>query len=525
MKALMYLTKRSFINSIKKAVKKPVTLIAFIFGIAYGVFLFAMLAGLAVGVRFNSSSGLVIIMTLWAIYITLSNFMMYSSRKGVIFRPAHTHFVFTAPINPKLILLHGAWMNYVFSVIVWIILAVAGLTVFQVETWKVGLFFLAGCVLEIVLEVSVMVTIYANDRLPEKLMKGICTGIKILLIAITIAIVLYFRKEGISMESARAFIDWKGLQIFPVVGWSIAVYRLILLGPDTLNIVCSILYLLTVFLMTGLAVKMDCGGGYYEDAAKFADDYADMKKRKKNGEMVMGIEKKKKKFRKISETIQASGAKAIFYRQLLEYKKEKYFIFSKMSAFCLFFGVFFAYAMRKNAIESGYPQMFLLGTVAYISLVMTGYLGKWENELKTPYLFMIPDSAFKKLWYSTLIEHIKALVDGSLLCIPMGFFWKIQPLYVILCILIYTALQANRMYTKVIAQCLVGDVLGKTGQNLVRACIQMTVLGMGAMVAVLVGIFVNVNLIFPILLIYSIMVTVAVGLLASLRFGSMEQLA
>ena len=53
----------------------------------------------------------------------------------------------------------------------------------------------------------------------------------------------------------------------------------------------------------------------------------------------------------------------------------------------------------------------------------------------------------------------------------------------------------------------------------------MTVLGMGAMVAVLVGIFVNVNLIFPILLIYSIMVTVAVGLLASLRFGSMEQLA
>ena len=82
-----------------------------------------------------------------------------------------------------------------------------------------------------------MVTIYANDRLPERMMKGICTGIKILLIAITIAIVLYFRKEGISMESARTFIDWKGLQIFPVVGWSIAVYRLILLGPDTLNTV------------------------------------------------------------------------------------------------------------------------------------------------------------------------------------------------------------------------------------------------------------------------------------------------
>lgn len=256
MKALMYLTKRSFVNHIKRAVRKPVTLIALIFGVAYGIFLLFMLAGLAVGLRLDSASGLLIIMTVWAIYISLSNFMMYSSRKGVIFRPAHAHFVFTAPISPKIVLLHGAWMNYLFSIIFWVILSVAGLTVFQVEPWKVGLLFLTGCVLEILLEISVMVIIYANDRLPEKLMKGICLGIKILLAAITLAIILYFRREGLSVESARAFIDWRGLQLFPVVGWNIALYRLILLGPDTLNLLCSVLYLLTVGLLTTLAVRM-----------------------------------------------------------------------------------------------------------------------------------------------------------------------------------------------------------------------------------------------------------------------------
>ena len=78
---------------------------------------------------------------------------------------------------------------------------------------------------------------------------------------------------------------------------------------------------------------------------------------------------------------------------------------------------------------------------------------------------------------------------------------------------------------KVIAQCLVGDVLGTTGQNLVRVCIQMTVLGMGIAAAFLIGIFININLVFPILLIYSMIVTVAVGVIASLRFDSMEQLA
>ena len=39
MKALIYLTKRSFINNMKKAVHKPSTLIALIFGIAYGIFI------------------------------------------------------------------------------------------------------------------------------------------------------------------------------------------------------------------------------------------------------------------------------------------------------------------------------------------------------------------------------------------------------------------------------------------------------------------------------------------------------
>ena len=54
--------------------------------------------------------------------------------------------------------------------------------------------------------------------------------------------------------------------------------------------------------------------------------------------------------------------------------------------------------------------------------------------------------------------------------------------------------------------------------------IQSALLGAGAGVAVVVGIFVNMDFIFPIVLIYSMMVTVAVGVLASLRFNTMEQL-
>lgn len=524
MRALMYLTRRSLVNNLKKAVHKPSTLIALIFAIAYGIFIVISLGGLAASIRLDSVRGLLIIITVWSIYATLGNFMGYSSRKGIIFKPGHAHFVFTAPISPKLVLLNSAWMNYLVSTVLWVVLAIGGLTVFQVAPWKVLLFFLIGCVMELALEVAIMVFLYTNDHLPENLMKGIRFAIKVFLIGFTLLIVLYFRKNGMSVESASAFIDWKVLQMIPVIGWQIAVYRLILLGPTVLNVICSCLYAATVIVAVSAVWRMRCDGGYYEEAAKFADDYAELKQRQKNGEAVFSIGGKKRKFRQIKERIKAKGAKAIFYRQLLEYKKEKFFIFSKVTLIAVVIAFFLCYTLRDTAAESGVAELFLLGVIAYMSIVMSGYLGKWENELKNPYLYLIPDTPLKKLWYATLMEHIKALVDGSIICIPVGVFWRVEPVYVVFCILIYAVLQADRLYTKVIAQCLVGEIFGKTGQDLLRMCIQFALLGMGAGVAVLVGMFVNTALIFPILLLYSIMVTVAMGFIASLRFETMEQI-
>lgn len=105
MKALIYLIKRTAANNLKKAVRKPTTLLALIFGAAYGIFLIVMLGTLAVTVRIDSVQGLVILVTVWTIYITVGNFMSYASRKGILFRPAHSQFVFPAPISPKLVLI------------------------------------------------------------------------------------------------------------------------------------------------------------------------------------------------------------------------------------------------------------------------------------------------------------------------------------------------------------------------------------------------------------------------------------
>ena len=92
-------------------------------------------------------------------------------------------------------------------------------------------------------------------------MKGIRLAVKVVLIAFTLLIVLYFRRNGMSVESASAFIDWDVLQMLPVAGWQIAAYRLILLGPTTLNVICSCLYAATVVLAVAAVWHMRCDGG------------------------------------------------------------------------------------------------------------------------------------------------------------------------------------------------------------------------------------------------------------------------
>lgn len=523
MRALTYLTWRSFVNNIKKALKRPVTLVLIIFFAAYAVFVSLSLGRVIIELRFDSVQGLVVLVSVWTIYIFLCNLFGYSSRKGVLFRPGHTHFVFPAPISPKLILVHAAWMNYLLSVAVNLLFILAGLTVFGVCPWKMLLFFLAG-VLELTLEISIMVCLYTNETLPEWGIRAAGYLIKAFLAGVTLFLVLYFRREGLTLESASAFFDWPGLQMIPVIGWNIAVYRLILLGTTRLNMICSALYLCTVAGMFLLARHMKCEGAYFEDAAKFADDYAEMRRKKKNGEMVFGMEGKKKRIRHVSGDFRASGAKAIFYRQLLEYKKERFFIFSKITGMSLAVGLLLAFALRKNVAHSGMPQVFLLGIIAYMTLCMSGYLGKWESELKNPYLFLLPDTAFRKLWYSTLLEHGKALVDGCCLCIPIGIAWKISPVLLVQGILIYTVLQADKMYTKVIVQCLLGDLLGKSLQEVVRLLFQMFFLGFGVAAAVIIGLLADPDMIYPVTLVYSIIVTGLMGALAAIRFDSMEQL-
>ncbi len=523
MKGLWFVAKTSFINNVKRALKKPATylilciivLYAFIFG---GLFIGWKETGI-----FTSDKALVTILTIWVLFIFFSNFVTYAKKKGIIFRPSHAHFIFTAPVSPKAVLIMGAMKNYALGSLFAIVFLIVELYVFEIGFLKAFLLSIVVQAVETVFEASLIIFLYANEKITPKMTTLMCRAIYVLLLGTVAVGVFYFQKNGVNPEAIINFIDYPVIQMIPVAGWNIALYRLIVLGPSTLNVICGMLYFASVAFMLFTALRMKCTGEYYEDAAKFADDYAEFYKRSKSGEMVFSIGQKKK-FKKAGKVVyKGTGAKAIFYRQLQEYKKERFFIFGGMTLTAVIVNVV-AIKFLKNAYSAP-PEVVMLGLIAYITFLATGYAGKWEKELKSHYLYLIPDKPFKKLWYATVMEHVRSLADGVILCVPMGMFaWRMPFLYIIMSIIIYTLLQANKLYMRVLAESLIGNTLGTTGRQFVYMLFQAAILGMGIAIAVIAGIFLDMIWVFAILIIYCILSVILIMLLATARFELMEQL-
>ena len=520
MDALMYLTKRTFSNRLRKAMKKPLT---YIYIVLIGAYIVMILVGWGILARsggVDSVNSLVYILTVWLYIAVCSNFISYAKLKGVIFKPSHSHYIFPAPVSPKKILLYGAAKNFIINLVIDVAIALAGVTIFHLSVWRAFLLYFVMFVCETVFEASLIIFLYAKEKRFEPLVKIICKSIYVLIGVIAVIVLLFIKKNGFSASAAEDIFNLPALQLVPVAGWCVASVRLVILGPETVNVIGSVLFFLSCAGMFFAAFRMKCSGAYYEDAAKFADDYAEMKSRSKKGEVVLSVGRKKK-FKKAGMHYQGSGAKAIFYRQLLEYKKEKFFIFGAMTLYSIIGAAICVFVIDKP--EKIPPGLSLLGVMAYLIFLTTGYLGKWNKELANPYIYLIPDKPMKKLWYATAMEHVKSLADGIVLAVPVGIAWHIPVYQIIMCILIYCVLQANRLYIKILGESILGSTLGSTGKNLFAMAVQGGILGAGIGLAALMGFRINYNFVFPIMLIYSMMITVLIALLTVGRFETMEQ--
>ncbi|XCP83570.1 putative ABC exporter domain-containing protein [Roseburia hominis] len=517
MKTLFYVAKREFINRLKKALRRPVTYLFAVFIIGYiGILLFALKEMMG-DIHFDNPAGLAIVITVLIFVALPSSYMMYAMRKGIIFKPSHAHFIFSAPISPKRVLLFGALKNILMDLIFGIAIFVIGILFFSVSVWKMLLVFVLWVVMTALQESAIVVLLYGNDKVSAQKVDKAGKVLLGVLVLLGLFVAWYIHSYGLSVASVAGIFEHPVLQMLPLIGWNIATFRLVILGATTVNVVCTCLYFLSTAVLVFAAWKMECTGGYYEEAAKFADDYQALRQRNKRGETGTG----KEKYRHLKSGMAGKGASAIFHRHFLEYKKARFFIFNSMDLV----SVFIAFVMAKAYDGDGkYASLFLLGIVAYVVFCTSGAVGKWEKELNNPYLYLIPARPIEKLWYATLMEHIKSLIDGTIIYGVIGVSWHVPIWQIVSCILIYVLFQADKMYMRIFAIYILGDHFGTQLRNLFRMLIQSSVMGIGIFLAVMLGVLIDVNFVFPALLIYGVVITAIVMVLAAGRFEVLEQI-
>ncbi len=523
MNGLLYVTLTSAKNRFLRAIKKPVTYLYTLLVIGYFILIIPSFGVLAEDLRINTDEGFALVLSVLVFFLLPANLVAYARKKGVLFQNSDVQFIFQSPISPKLVLVYTQIKQILISLIIYSVIAIIGLIYCNVSPIKMLLYFISAFIVENILETCIMIFLYGNEKLSAKQLKYLgWTLFLVIGAAVAFGLYLFFTQEP-SVKIINTFLSHPIVQCIPILGWNIAVIRLFFLGANTVNVVCSILYLLSAILFVIYICKMECTGLYYEDAMSFAEDYAIKKERSRNGEIKSPFKEKLKK-----ATVEYKGefAKAIYYRQVLEYKKHPFFIFGFRTLLCL--GISIALAVfgyiNSDADFEGMQIFILPGMMAYITFIFSTTTPKWIGDLKNPYTFLIPDTPFKKLWYSTKMEHIKAVADGICFTVPAMLTLKLGAFFGIATIVLYWALQAVKIYIDIISDAMLVKFLGKVGCQLLKMLTEGVILTIGIVAAVGGAILINMEAGFIAMILVLLGITVALAVISSLAFEKMEML-
>lgn len=521
MGAIGYLYRRLWANWVKKALHKPVTYVYIVFILFYLSVVPFSLSTIAEQFHINSPEGMVLVLTVLAFWAVPANLVAYAKRKGLVYRNSDVHFLFPAPVSPKRVLLYAHVRTLFMQVLLNLFAVACGVIMFRVELWRLGVYVIFSLVVENVMEACLMLLLYGSERLEEKHRKWIVAAAYGLIGILVIIGVWYYFQMGLSGAMAAAFLKSDAVKMVPVVGWYISVIYLLFGKVTTVGIVGAVLYFCLLAAVVAAALRMKCTGAFYEDAAKFAEDYEEVLVNQRQGGTKMRIGKKEK-FGKASVKWKGTGAKAIFYRQLLEYKKKRFFIFDVNTLFALGAGIVLAWLYVREGGFDGVDDYVIPMASAYITFIFTTLNGKWAKELKSPYTYMIPDSPFHKLVNATGMQLIQALINGLLITLPGAVVMGMSPVTALLCVTACAVLSANKLYALAVAEIAVGGTLGTVGKQLFQLFIQgFVILGavLGAALGAAMG---GVTLAYVMMVLALLLFTAAFMVIATLNFYKME---
>jgi hypothetical protein len=459
MQAIIYLLKRQYINKIKRVFSSVISAIITIIAV--------LCFGATFVIAFINKDAMMITKsaeTLLAGVLLMFGAILYNSflsRDSGILTMADANFLFTGPFEKRTVLAYilistapASLLTGLFMCFFLPYLLGPALTVpkFLIVLLIISLLF--GC---IYLSYYYIYIVDADKPGFKKIARK--TFLAVLGILALIFVALFFHTGFNIRAASQEFFTGSWYNWVPLFGWSKWAINSLMTG----NILAGFIPAAALLVISNAALcyalynsKSDFYEKTMEDSVNLQKVLEDVKA---NGSAdVRSVAKLKKN---ASAVRFRQGAAAIFSRQLLESNKLSFmqnFSDAFLSLFYIVIGVLFDLQFT-----------FVLAMVGFGAISMS-LRDSWHRDFKKPYVFLIPDSSFRKVIYSVLPGIIKTLVSGCISITVGAIIYKINPLDIIA----YLILFAGFVFLFIFAEVLTYRIIGSNSNAMTVTFMRMS---------------------------------------------------
>ena len=416
MKALIFLTVKKLKNSILEYIRTPSKLIP-------ALILIAVMVGSAL--TSSSHQGNYYSRDITELYAMI--FALYSvifvliSKNGFhngasMFTMQDVNLIFTSPLRQNTVLSFGLVQQLGRSLMLGFFILFQSGTV--CATYGVGfetlIYILIGYGVTVFLSQMTAMVIYSFTSADERKHKAV----KALYTAVIVAFVSYglylaYNQSGLNLDNLIAVTQTPIARAFPVSGMvSLAVCGAV--DGRVQHILVGIIYCIVFWVLYRVAIKF-INSDYYEDVLKSTEVSFSAIAARKEGKASENAPRNVKTG-KIGFT-KGKGASAIAEKHKIENRRSRSFILSTFSLVMVAFTIAAGFVFKDEPIAVFAMSVYMM--------TMSIVTGRWAKELAYPYIYMIPESSYKKLLYMIKGE-IPTTILESILCMgPLYFICQI----------------------------------------------------------------------------------------------------
>lgn len=448
MKAISYLLKTTIINYFKRLKQKPQKAIGPIFVVLW---FSLMLLPKGKGQSAGNMNFDILIAIFLAIVVSLVLYSLYSGTKKLNskFGMCDVNLIFVSPIKPQTVLLYGVIKKIAVELMasIYILYQIPNaLRNFNVPAINQFMLIIAFVIFQLVFCSILKLFIFALNTKYNKLGELIRLVIKAILIASGAYLALVFVRgtiieTGVKLLNTVVYSPWVGN--IPVIGWMRELAVQVIKGMNPFFGVYLLLLVLLSALMLYITynLKLD----YYEDMLSGAERYDALKNKKMTKETAVSGKTSpfNKPFRKTSLKLKdVYGAKVLFFKHLNEYlKRSLVFFINTYSIILLAVSVVLGIYVKSLDIK------FLLLAASGLLFFSAGMASKIYNEIYHYFIFILPDTPQRKLFYGMASSLVKAGTDAVILFLPFGILTGAPVFEILFCMICYVVLAGMLSYS------------------------------------------------------------------------------